>query len=90
MNGTASTTTDNLAAARRANDEKVIRERGPLAAVMSAPSEDTAVRRAQMILATDNVLERIRRPFATCSPAEVVQALAGWHLLNTRPEQAAS
>ena len=88
-----------LAAARRAIAEKAIRDRGPLAAIMAAPSEESAVLRASLVLGRHNVIQVQRHDECDAatfyypnpvSAADVTQALIGWSLLSTRPGGVAS
>lgn len=55
----------------RAQDERAIRDRGPLAAIMAAPSEDTMVRRAALVLFREDV-----------TPDQVLTALSMGSLLQ--------
>jgi len=66
-----------LEAANRANDEAVIRKRGPFAAIMAAPTEATAVRRAALVLGMHH--------WAPCPPplpSNVASALMTFRLLH--------
>jgi len=83
---------DALRAARRAIDEKAIRARGPLAAIIAARSEASAVRRASLVLGwhripqiahrTDDLIAyAYPKPVA---PHDVLAALGTWRLLNRR------
>ncbi len=72
-------TAAGLAACRRALDEKAVQARGPLAAVIAAPNEKVAVRRASYVLG----LHWDGGP--KMEPRQVFFALATWRLLNVDP-----
>lgn len=82
------TTAAGLAACRRAIDEKAIRTRGPLAAIIAAPSENAAVRRASLVLGRHRYLTGagsgvyVHPP--RVAPHDVFAALATFRLLNRR------
>ena len=67
-----------LEAANRANDEAVIRKRGPFAAIMAAPTEATAVRRAALVLG----MHHWHLGSAPQLPSNVVAALGTWRMLH--------
>ena len=66
-----------MAGANRAIDEQAIRRRGPFAAIMAAPTEATAVRRASLVLGMHRW-----SPCPPVLPSNVVAALGTWRLLH--------
>ena len=86
-----------LKAALRSGDERAIRQRGPLAAIMAAPSEDAAVRRAALVLGQhwrpnievkdDLVVAHYPHPVAA---TDVTTALGVFLLLSERPGSGAA
>ena len=74
-----SNTAAGLAACRRALDEKAVATRGPLAAIIAAPNDRVAVRRASYVLG----MHREGEPLV--GPLDVFFALKTWRLLNVAP-----
>jgi len=69
---------DRTAAALRANDRRVIAERGPFAAIADAPTAAGACRRANLVLG----MHRWGKGHAPARPSDVLTALSTFRLLN--------
>ena len=66
----------SLEPARRALDEQVIRDHGHVAAIVRAPTEATAVRRAGLVLGQH------RRGMEKVPPVDVALAICAWWMMQ--------